>query len=84
MKTKQSIQYNQGIHTGINLSNFSQNPSSNVRRNDDVSRGDSAQAEPTPDPKTSPDMPPGPARREYDDTGHEHEHKHPTAKPTRK
>ena len=64
METKQRSQHSLGMMAG---------------NKQGVKIGFMAQEQPSPDPKTNPDMPPGPAKREYDDTGHEHEHKNPTA-----
>jgi len=50
------------------------NSSQNIRKNDDVSSGDTQEEPPNPTTPATPTTP----RREYEDPGHEHDHQFPT------
>lgn len=85
MKTNQKSRPGQGTKSGDNQKqgNISKSPAHRTKKNEEVSttadRAEEPSPNPMPNPAPSPDMPPKPTRREYEDPGHEHTHRDPSA-----
>lgn len=80
MKHNTKGQQGRDIKTGKkqNFGKEGTNPSQNIRKNDDVSSGDTEEEPPAPTTPATPTTP----RREYEDPGHEHVHQPPTDNPS--
>jgi len=83
MKQSQKGQQGQKTKAGEkkNQRKADNNSSKNVRKNEDVSSGDTKEEPTTPATPNTP-TPPAPPRREYEDPGHEHTYNPPTANPS--
>jgi hypothetical protein len=85
MKTNQKSRQGQGTKSGDQQQqgNISKSPSHRTKKNEEVSTTADMAEEPspmpTPNPAPNPDLPPNPSRREYEDPGHEHTHRDPSA-----
>lgn len=89
MKTIQKSHGGQGTKSGNkeNQSGINKSPAHRTKKNEEVSTTADRAEEPTPspgpnpgpNPSPNPDMPPNPSRREYEDPGHEHTHRDPSA-----
>lgn len=80
MKQNQKGQQGQDTKTGKkqNHGKAGTNSPKNIRKNNDVSSGDTQEEPTTPTTPATPTTP----RREYEDPGHEHIHHPPTDKPS--